>query len=80
MSYRKWGMSFDSAEDCPDFGSIYLTELATSGVNSYQLYSKDVSKLNLLTNAASGSTALCIDTADLYVLDGDRKWVIVGGN
>ena len=37
-------------------------------MHEYGLNSEDVSKLDLITNAAPGSTALCTDTADIYIL------------
>ena len=52
----------------PDFGSIRLTKSRYNGVNEYILKSTDVSKLDSITNAADGSTAICVDTADLYIL------------
>ena len=75
------GMVFDSA-DVPDFGSIYCSKLlggATfTGVNEYGLKAEDVAKLDLITNAACGSTAFCVDTTDIYVLM-NTGWEKVGG-
>ena len=48
------------------------------GKNQYILKSTDVSKLDLITNASDGSTAICTDTADLYILHMD-EWVKLGG-
>ena len=61
----------------PDFGSIRLTKSRYNGVNEYILKSSDVSKLDSITNAADGSTALCTDTADLYILH-MGEWVKFG--
>ena len=76
------GMVFDSV-DVPDFGSIYCSRLrggATfKGVNEYGLNAEDVEKLDLITNAAYGSTAFCVDTCDIYVLMNDG-WAMVGGD
>lgn len=79
MSYIKWGMTFESAEDCPDFGSINCTKRRDNNVNDYILRSTDLSKLSLITNAADGSTGLCIDTGDIYVLS-LGEWVKFGGD
>lgn len=61
------GMIFDS-DNVPDFGSIRMTKSRYNGVNDYILKSTDLIKLDSITNAADGSTALCVDTADLYIL------------
>lgn len=61
------GMIFDS-ENVPDFGSIRMTKSRYNGVNDYILKSTDLIKLDSITNATDGSTALCVDTADLYIL------------
>ena len=75
------GMIFDS-ENVPDFGSIYPVKLNGGanfkGINDYGLFEEDVPKLDLITNAAPGSTALCDDTGNLYRLT-LSGWVLVGG-
>lgn len=74
------GMIFDE-NNVPDFGSIRCTDLRGGanfkGKNQYILKSTDVSKLDLITNASDGSTAICTDTADLYILHMD-EWVKFG--
>lgn len=70
------GMFFDTGE-VPDFGSIYCVKLGHKGVNEYGLNSEDVSKLDNITNAAPGSTALCDDTGDIYRLT-KTSWVLFG--
>lgn len=70
------GMIFDE-ESVPDFGSIYRVRERQSNVHDYGLNSADVSKLDLITNAAPGSTALCDDTGDLYRLT-KAGWVKFG--
>lgn len=72
------GMEFDESS-VPDFGSIYLVKSRYNGVNDYGLNEADVSKLDLITNAAPGSTALCDDTANLYRLT-KSGWVLLGGS
>lgn len=61
-----------------DLGSIYLVKTGYNGKNDYQLNEADVSKLDLITNAALGSTALYIDTGNIYVLM-KSGWVLFGG-
>ena len=61
------GMIFDEGS-VPDFGSIRMTAQRYNNVNNYILFSADISKLDDITNAAEGSTAICVDTADLYIL------------
>lgn len=61
------GMMFDEGE-APDFGSIFRSRERHDNVHEYGLNSEDVSKLDLITNAAPGSTALCTDTGDIYIL------------
>lgn len=72
------GMIFDE-NDVPDFGSIYRVCERQNNVHDYGLDSADVSKLDLITNAAPGSTALCDDTADIYRLT-KTGWVKFGGD
>ena len=72
------GMEFDESS-VPDFGSIYLVKSRYNGVNDYGLNEADLSKLDLITNAAPGSTALCDDTANLYRLT-KSGWVLLGGS
>lgn len=71
------GMIFEEGS-VPDFGSIYLVKSRYNGVNDYGLNEADVSKLDLITNAAPGSTALCDDTGNLYRLT-KSGWVLFGG-
>lgn len=72
------GMIF-SSDNVPDFGSTRLTKKRYNNVNDYILKSADLSKLALITNAAEGSTALCTDTGDLYILH-VGEWVKIGGD
>lgn len=58
----------------PDLGSIFLVD---SYVRDYRLNEEDVPKLNLIANAALGSTALCVDTGNLYTLT-KSGWVLLG--
>ena len=36
-------------------------------------------KDSLPTNIGWGSTALCIETGDIYIFNSENKWVIIGG-
>lgn len=78
MTVIVMGMTFDS-ESVPDFGSIRMTVQRHNNVNDYIVLSADISKLDEITNAAEGSTALCTDTGDLYILHGG-EWVRLGGD
>lgn len=78
MTVIVMGMIFDS-ENVPDFGSIRMTKSRYNGVNDYILKSTDLIKLDSITNAADGSTALCTDTGDLYILH-VGEWVKFGGD
>ena len=70
------GMIFDE-EDVPEFGSIYAVRLDQNGVNEYGLNEADAPKLNLITNAAMGSTALADDSGKLYRLT-SNGWTVFG--
>ena len=78
MTVIVMGMEFESGS-VPDFGSIRLTVQRHNNVNDYIVLSTDVSKLNEITNATEGSTALCTDTGDLYILH-VGEWVKFGGD
>ena len=74
------GMTFEENE-VPDFGSVRCTDLRGGvnfkGKNQYILKSTDVSRLDLITNASDGATAICTDTADLYIFH-MGEWVKFG--
>ena len=76
------GMNFPT-DSVPDFGSIYVVKLNGGanfkGRNDYGLFEEDVPKLDLITNASPGSTALCDDTGKLYRLT-KSGWVKFGGD
>ena len=76
MTVIVMGMTFE-AGSVPDFGSIRMTAQRHNNVNDYIVLSTDISKLNEITNAAEGSTALCTDTGDLYILH-VGEWVKFG--
>lgn len=73
------GMQFEEGSE-PDFGSIYRSKEGQNGVHEYGLQAADVSKLDLITNAAAGSTALCDDSLALYRLSKSGEWQEIGGN
>ena len=70
MSKIVMGMTFSGT--VPDFGSIYAVKIQgaadTLGINEYGGNEEDLSKLNLITNAAPGSTCL-FSNGDLYRLE-----------
>ena len=78
MTVIVMGMEFPE-NAVPDFGSIRMTKQCYNNVNDYIVLSSDISKLNNITNAAEGSTALCTDTGDLYILH-MGEWVKFGGD
>ena len=78
MTVIVMGMEFESGS-VPDFGSIRMTSQRHNNVNDYIALSADISKLDDITNAAEGSTALCTDTGELYILH-VGKWVKLGGD
>lgn len=66
-------------DNVPEFGSICARQITGNNVNEYALMAADVAKLSNIANAADGSTALAVDTKDLYVkISG--VWSKVGGN
>lgn len=73
------GMQFEEGSE-PDFGSIYRSKEGQNGVHEYGLQAVDVSKLDLITNATAGSTALCDDSLSLYRLSKSGEWQEIGGN
>ena len=78
MTVIVMGMEFESGS-VPDFGSIRMTCKRHTNVNDYIVLSTDISKLDGITNAAEGSTALCTDTGDLYILH-VGEWAKLGGD
>lgn len=78
MTVIVMGMEFPE-NAVPDFGSIRLTTQRHNNVNDYITLSTDISKLTFITNAGEGSTALCTDTGDLYILH-VGEWVKLGGD
>lgn len=58
-------MTFNTISEVPDFGSICLVD-SKNGYKSYRLLDSDVSKLNLITNAANGSDAFT-DKGRLFI-------------
>ena len=89
-------MYFPTENDIPDFGTIRLinvgpiigdrTERDQYGkvidmrLREYVLLSDDISKLQLINNAADGSKAIIVDTGKEYILAYNqwREWT--GGN
>ena len=78
MAVIVMGMTFE-AGSVPDFGSIRMTVQRHNNVNDYITLSADISKLAFISNASEGSTALCTDTGDLYILH-VGEWVKLGGD
>ncbi len=66
-------MVFEDESKVPDFGSIELVQ-SNVPIKDYLLKSKDIDKLNTITNADVGSTAYCTDTGDWYIYH-QKEWV-----
>lgn len=62
-----------------NLGSIRFTGYGQMNKKEYILKSEDVSKLSLLEGAGNGSTALCVDTGQLYIFH-DSTWYEVGAD
>lgn len=62
-------------ENVPDFGSIRMCSRNVYNVREYTLLAADKAKLNLITNAASGSKAYCTDSKELLMYnESDNTW------
>lgn len=72
------GMKFEDGEEIPDFGSICLISSESMPAKQYRLFDSDVSKLDLITNAADGSDAFT-DKGKLLVKLSDT-WTEVTNN
>ena len=62
-----------------DLGSIRFVGYGQMNKKEYILKSEDVSKLSLLEGVGNSSTALCVDTGQLYILH-DGTWYEVGAD
>lgn len=91
MAFYYMDMVFKSQSDVPDFGSIhmyyvgepkfgYVNQSANVKVRAYTLLSNDISKLNLITNAADGSQSFVVDTGKTYILCNGQWIEWVGSN
>ena len=59
------GQLYESEKDIPDLGSWECVE-SEGNKRQYWGLSADVSKLPKYDNLATGSSALCLDTGDVY--------------
>lgn len=66
------GISYEPGEQVPDLGSISCIS-AKGMLRNYTLLSKDVDKLPTYDNLKSGSTALAVDTSEVYVYESTTK-------
>lgn len=64
-------------EEIPDYGSLFLVKTRQDNVNDYGGDISDLEKLDLITNAAVGSTCL-FDDGSLY-RKGIDGWIKIGG-
>ena len=69
------GHYYQSKDDFPDLGSWEPTCGDDDRRRSYQGLSKDVAKLPKYDDLLTGSSALCLDTGDLYIYHaGEKNW------
>lgn len=66
------GISYEPGEEVPDLGSVSCIS-AKVMLRNYTLLSKDVDKLPTYDNLKSGSTALAVDTSEVYVYESTTK-------
>lgn len=66
MVKDRMGINRLNKNDVPDYGSLFLIKKTRDNINEYGgSYTDDVEKLNLITDAAFGSTCL-FTSGDLY--------------
>ena len=67
------GHYYQSKDDFPDLGSFEATCLDTDRRRSYQGFSADIAKLPKYDDLLTGSSALCLDTGDIYLYHAPTK-------
>lgn len=84
--YMALGMNFNSVEEANEkLGGIKMYYVGTSSTGhikqnnkryrEYILLSKDIAKLNNITNALDGSTAFVVDIDKTYILN-NKNWTL----
>ena len=74
-SYYQDGHLYEDRAEAPDLGSWEATCGGDDRRRSYQGLSKDVAKLPKYDDLLTGSSALCLDTGDLYIYHaGEKNW------
>lgn len=69
------GHMYEKGATLPDIGSFNAVSVSGS-VRNYEGLSKDVTKLPKYQDLGNGSSAYCIDTAQLYKYDAENKiWI-----
>lgn len=69
------GHYYRSKKDFPDLGSWEPTCETLAQRRSYEGLSADVDKLPAYDDLLTGSSALCLDTGDLYIYHaGTKQW------
>lgn len=77
MIIDRMGIYRKTKEDIPDYGSLFLIKASNKKVNDYGGDVADIEKLDLINEAAVGSTCL-FDDGSLY-RKGIDGWIKIGG-
>lgn len=69
------GELYSDEKDVPDIGSWKCSKRSEGNVREYVGLSSDVGKLPVYDDLGAGSTALCVDTSQVYIFNlSDKKW------
>lgn len=77
MVKDRMNIYWKTKEEIPNYGSLFLVKIRQNNVNDYGGDISDLEKLDLITNAAVGSTCL-FDDGSLY-RKGIDSWIKIGG-
>lgn len=73
------GHWYSPGDEVPDLGS-FVAMPGSDKVRNYNGLSKDIEKLPKYSDLMTGSSAFCMDTAELYMYEQKSKiWVKCGG-
>ena len=79
MIIDEMGIAWENAQDVPNYGSLYFVKCYYNGVKEYGgSNEEDATKLDLITNAALGSTCL-FSNGEIYRLE-KSGWTKFGGD
>lgn len=68
----KDGHTYEAGAEVPDLGSFVVTSVS-GNVRNYEGLSADVGKLPKYDDLATGSSAFCLDTTELYKYESTTK-------